>query len=310
MVYDHSWFLTMPYLGELAALATAFCWTVSAMCWTAAGRRVGSLAVNIIRLLLALPLFLAYSWIMLGEVIPFSASLHAWLWLGASGIAGFFLCDLFFFQSFLLIGPRLALLVFSLAPLISALFGWLLIGEQLTRWNWIGMATTLAGILWVILESPEAGEGKGAKHYRMTWRGGLYALLATGVQGLATVLAKIGLRDMTSAFAATEIRLICGLVCFLLLIPALGRNDHVLRAFRDARAMRIMAMGAVAWPFVGVTLLMFAIKLIPAGLAQTFVSLSPVMIIPFTAVIFKERVSLRAVFGALIAVLGVFLLFR
>lgn len=295
-------------VGEMAALATAFCWTVSALCWTAAGRRVGSLAVNIIRLLLALPMLMLYGWIVLGEAIP-QASWHAWLWLGTSGMVGFFLCDLFFFKSFLMIGPRLALLVFSLAPPISAFFGWFLLGEQLTKWNWIGMATTLSGILWVVLESPERDGRPGGGPGKGGWRGWLYALLATLAQGLATVLSKVGIRDVASPFAATEIRLICGLACFLVLIPLLGRQGQVSRGFRDRRAMGIMVLGAIMGPFLGVSLLMVAVTLIPAGLAQTFVSLSPVIIIPFSILVFKERVSLRAVLGAVVAVCGVCLLF-
>ncbi len=299
--------IQLPFLfaGEVAALATAFCWTVSAMCWTVAGRRVGSLAVNIIRLLLAIPLFMAYNAVMLGTVLPPPVSLHAWIWLGASGVLGFFLCDLFFFRSFLLVGPRLALLIFSLAPPFSALFGWLMIGEQLTRWNWIGMAITMGGILCVVLESPEHNGGQ----LQMTWRGGLYALLATLAQAVATVLSKIGVRDVESPFVATEIRLVAGLAGFLILIPLLRRQGQVFRAFRNGRAMRIMMLGAIAGPFVGVSLLMYAIKAIPVGLAQTFVSLSPVIVIPFSVVLFKERVSPRAILGAIIAVLGVALLF-
>ena len=234
----------VPFIGEVAALLTAFCWTASALCWTSAGRRVGSLAVNIVRLIIALPMFLLYGQFLLGEAIPLSASSHAWLWLGASGVIGFFLCDLFFFRSFLLIGPRLALLIFSLAPPFSALLGWLLIGEQLTRWNWIGMATTLSGILWVVLESPGSGRGEEGRRFSITWQGGLYALTATLAQALAVVLSKIGMRDMASPVAATEIRLLAGLVCFLVLIPIMGRQKQIFRAVRDRRAMVIMTLGA------------------------------------------------------------------
>lgn len=299
----------MSLIGQTAALATAFCWTGSALCWTAAGRRVGSLAVNIVRLILALPMFLLYNGLVLGEAIPWSATPQAWLWMSLSGVIGFFLCDLFFFQSFLLIGPRLALLVFSLAPPFSALLAWLLLGEQLTRWNWIGMAVTLAGILWVILESPDQETGERGSCHRMTLRGGLYALLATVAQALATVLCRVGMRSMTSAVAATEIRLVAGLLCFMVLIPLMGRTGQVVEAFRDRRAMAIMTVGALVGPFVGVSLLMYAVKLIPAGLAQTFVSLSPVIVIPASALVFKERVSRRAIGGAVLAVVGVALLF-
>ena len=33
-------------VGELAALGTALCWTLAALAWTAAGRRVGSLPIG------------------------------------------------------------------------------------------------------------------------------------------------------------------------------------------------------------------------------------------------------------------------
>ena len=45
--------MKIPY-GELAALGTALCWTVSSLAFTAAARRMGSLALNLIRLVIAL----------------------------------------------------------------------------------------------------------------------------------------------------------------------------------------------------------------------------------------------------------------
>lgn len=296
-------------LGEVAALATAFCWTASALCWTAAGRRVGSLSVNIIRLLLATPMFLLYNGVVLGQVLPLSASRHAWFWMSLSGVVGFFLCDLFFFRSFLMIGPRLALLVFSLAPPLSALFGWLLIGERLTCWNLIGMAVTMGGVLWVVLETPSRSDNQEEAPRRMTLKGGLFALIATAAQALATVFCRIGMRDMASPVAATEIRLLSGVVCFVVLILAMGRQKQVMCALRDARAMAIMTLGAFVGPFLGVSLLMLALQHIPSGLAQTFVSLSPVIVIPASALLFRERIGVRAIIGALVAVCGVALLF-
>ena len=84
------------------------------------------------RLSVILALFLAYGWLVNGEPLPLSASAHTWFWLGLSGIVGFFLCDLFLFKSMLIIGPRLTLLVFSLAPIIAALCGWIWLSEELS----------------------------------------------------------------------------------------------------------------------------------------------------------------------------------
>ena len=41
------------YIGELAALATAICWTLSPIAFEYSGKEVGSLSVNYIRLIIA-----------------------------------------------------------------------------------------------------------------------------------------------------------------------------------------------------------------------------------------------------------------
>ena len=298
----------ISHIGHWAALLTAFCWTLSAVCFTRAGERVGSLAVNLLRLLVALVLFALYGVLVLGEVVPFSATRGAWFWLTLSGIAGFFVGDLCLFRSFLLIGPRLGMLIMALAPPMTALIGGLALGERLTPANWVGMAVTLAGVMWVITETP-AAHGHPEPVYRFNVRGGLLALLGSLGQAAGMVLAKLGLPGVKSPFAATEIRLLGGTACFVLLILALRWHPAVFRALRDRRAMATLGVGAVAGPFLGVTLIMFAIARIPTGLAQTFASLTPVLILPFMAVLYRERISPRALGGALVACAGVALLF-
>ena len=125
----------MRYAGELAALATAVCWTVSSLAFALAGGRIGSLAVNIIRLTLALVAFLIFGIFTRGEALPLSASPTAWLWLSLSGLAGFFFGDLCLFRAFVEIGPRLSMLIMALAPPLTALLGWLALGEKLTVLN-------------------------------------------------------------------------------------------------------------------------------------------------------------------------------
>ena len=294
----------MPYAGELAALATAGCWTASSLSFALAGARVGSLAVNIIRLAMAFLAFMAVGALTSGELIPCSATPAAWFWLSLSGFAGFFIGDLCLFRAFVEIGPRLSMLIMALAPPLTALGGWLALGEQLTALNLTGMALTLAGVVWVVTETPEHG----APH-KFSWRGGGLALGGCLGQAAGVVLAKPGMAGVASPFAATEIRLLTGLGCFLLLAAALGWFPQVVRGCRDRRAVAQMGLGALTGPFLGVSLLLFAITRIPTGLAQTFASLTPVLIIPFSAAIYRERVSWRALAGALLAFAGVALLF-
>ena len=296
------------YIGEIAALATAFLWMLSSLCWTAAGERIGSLAVNVIRLLVALPMLMAYLWLTEGVVVPFAASADTWLYLSISGVLGFFVCDLLLFRSFLLIGPRLGMLILSLAPPLTALIGQLLLHEHLTTLNWFGMALTMAGVAWVVLESPAAHENSG-RRYVFTLRGGAMALLAACSQAIAMVVAKIGLKEEISAIGATEIRLIAGLACFLVMLLVMRRYPMLYQAAGDRRALGIIVLGAIVGPVVGVAMLMVAIGHIQTGLAQTFLALSPVMIIPFMRLIYKERIGFQAVAGALLAFVGVALLF-
>jgi drug/metabolite transporter (DMT)-like permease len=294
----------MNYAGELAALATAACWTASSLAFALAGARVGSLAVNIIRLVMALGAFMVVGLLTTGELIPLSATPAAWCWLSLSGLAGFFVGDLCLFRAFVEIGPRLSMLIMALAPPLTALGGWLLLGEKLTALNLAGMALTLAGVAWVVTETPEHG----APH-KFSWRGGWLAAGGCLGQAVGVVLAKPGMAGVASPFAATEIRLLTGLSCFLLMAAALGWFPQVARGCRDRRALAQMGLGALTGPFLGVTLLLFAITRIPTGLAQTFAALTPVLIIPFSAALYHERLSWRALAGALLAFAGITLLF-
>lgn len=299
--------LLTSYIGEFAALATAFLWMLSSLCWTAAGERIGSLAVNVIRLLVALPMLMAYLWLTEGEVVPLHASANTWFYLSISGGLGFFVCDLLLFRSFLLIGPRLGMLILSLAPPMTALIGRLFLDEHLTCLNWLGMSLTITGVAWVVLES-SAQEGTG-RRYLFNLRGGVLALLAAASQACAMVVAKRGLKEDISAMGATEIRVIAGLACFLLMLLVMRRYPMLFKAARDRQSLGIIVLGAIVGPVVGVAMLMVAISHIQTGLAQTFLALSPVMIIPFMRLLYNERVGFHAVAGALLAFLGVALLF-
>ena len=74
--------------------------------------------------------------------------------------------------------------------------------------------------------------------------------------------------------------------------------------------MSLIGIGAIIGPALGVWLSMVAIKLAPVGIASTLMALMPVTILPMTWLAYREKVSLRAIIGAVIACIGVALLFR
>lgn len=293
----------MP-IGELAALGTAFCFAMSALAFAWAGERIGSMAVNLIRLVIGFVMLMGLGWALRGNPLPTDASAHAWLWLGISGLVGFTFGDGCLFRAFVLLGPRLSAVVMALAPPIAALVGWLWLGERLGPRDLIGMTLTVAGIAWAIWSREPASPG-GPKR---PLAGLLFALGGAAGQAVGLVLSKLGMGSY-DAFAATQIRVIGGAVGFAVLFAFVGWWPQVFRSLRDAHAMRWTTVGAFFGPFVGVGLSLLAVQNTETGVAASIMATQPIVIIPFAIWLRGERVGLGGLAGAVVAVAGVALLF-
>ncbi len=86
--------------------------------------RSRALAVSFLRLVLAIGLYLVFLYLSDRMTLLASVDLRTWLVLGFSGFMGFFVSDLCLFKAFLLIGPRLSLLVTSITPPATVLMSW------------------------------------------------------------------------------------------------------------------------------------------------------------------------------------------
>jgi drug/metabolite transporter (DMT)-like permease len=295
-----------PHAGEIAALLTAFCWTATSIAFEAAGRRIGSLVVNLTRLLWAIPLLAVLNLVIRGRAWPFDAPPEAWAWLGVSGLIGFAIGDLLLFRAFVVIGARLSMLVMALVPPMTALLGIALLGERLTPREWAGMALTVAGVSWVVRERVPAA---GGAMVHPSAGGVLLALGGAAGQAAGLVLSKIGMRLYPTALAANQIRVIAGTVGFIVIFFAMRRWGRFRAGLRDRVAQGQTLVGAIFGPFAGVTLSLVAVRLTEAGVAATIMALPPVLILPFSRWVRRDHVTLRATLGAILAVVGCMLLF-
>lgn len=130
------------HLGEFAALLTAIFWTVTSISFESASRKVGSVAVNILRLVAGFIFISIFNLIRRGFIFPSDASFENWIWLSLSGFVGFVFGDLFLFKSYTIIGSRFSMLIMTLVPPITALTGWIIMNEQLTLFHYFGMTLT------------------------------------------------------------------------------------------------------------------------------------------------------------------------
>ena len=310
-------------VGELAALGTAFCWTITAMAFESAGRRVGSLSVNLIRLVIGLAFLSLFNGIFRGHVFPSDFPAASWRWLSLSGFVGFALGDLFLFRAFVVLGSRISVLIMSATPPMAALIGWAALGETLTAGEIAGMILTIAGIALVVLERPSRPAGSPlaatspsgpapetrAATATPRWVGVLLALGGAGGQALGLVLGKIGMRDLDPS-AATQIRVIAGIVGFAVIFTLTSRWRRVGAALGDGVAMSRITAGAFFGPFLGVSLSLLAVQRTATGIASTIMAIPPVLIIAPALILFRERVTRREIVGAVVAVAGVSLMFR
>ncbi|HLN56738.1 MAG TPA: DMT family transporter [Bacteroidales bacterium] len=293
------------HLGEFAALLVAIFWTISALAFESASNRLGSVAVNILRLLIGFIFLSILTLIMRGRFLPTDASHDNWLWLTLSGLIGFVFGDLFLFKSYTIISSRFSMLIMTLVPPLTAFFGWLIMGERLSALNFLGMTLTFAGISMAIFSRENENE-----RYRMKLAplGVLYAFGGAVGQALGLVLSKFGMNDY-DPFAATQIRIIAGIAGFTVLVTVLRRWPMVKSALRNVPGMKSLTLGAFFGPFLGVSFSLLSVKFTKAGIASTIMALTPVFILLPATMLYNEKVTRAEIAGAIISVAGVALFF-
>jgi drug/metabolite transporter (DMT)-like permease len=358
----------MQYFGELIAISVAVSWTFTALFFEFAGNRIGSLAVNLLRLFFAFFLLGALLYFTTGSFMPAGADGKTWLWMSLSGLVGFVFGDLCLFYSYILITARFSQLLMTLAPPFAALFGWMMLDEKLSPMGFLGMSVTLTGIaisilkrggkkgadtggkerdytlvagvssMAVVTDPAFEGEDSGRSgevnqkvaglfgkifsgvHLHLPLKGVLLGLGGALGQGLGIVLSKIGMNHYAVAakgsqvadyipFAATQMRIITGVIGFSLIIFLTRRAGVLKKGIKDRKAIAAIFMGAIFGPFIGVSLSLMAVQHTNTAVASTIMATTPIIILIPYVLLYKKRISPIEILGAILSVVGVSLFF-
>ncbi len=295
-------------IGGLAALGTSILWAAGSTFFTFASRELGSVTVNRVRLLLA-TIFLGITHLAInGALIPVNVEPETWFWFVLSGVIGLVLGDAFLFQAFVWIGPRLSMLLMSLAPVISVIFSWIFLAERLTLLQVLGIGITVLGVSTVILDRGKLNQANGQN--RNYLKGLLFGLGGAVGQALGLITSKVGLNAGVSPLSGNLIRIFSAAA--IMWIVALLMNqakETVDNVWHSGRARSFLFMGTLAGPFLGVWLSLVAIQHTPVAVATTLMSLAPIILLPVGKIVFKERIGWRAIVGTVVAVSGVAMLF-
>ena len=254
-----------------------------------------------------------------------------------SGGVGIGLGDTAYFGAINALGARRALLLETLAPPIAAVLAWIFLEEQLSLRAVTGIALTLAGVFWVISDRTEAEtntQHNNTQHNMAIGLGIAFvavfcqaagAVLSRGVLAgteidplLSALLRLVAGLGFTSALMLKGIVLRCSALRALFAMRTNYANtfdtQHQQRrwhknmmALRQPTLLSAVAISAFLGTYLGIWLQQISLKYTATGIAQSLLATSPLFVLPMAALL-GDKVSYRAIFGAVIALCGVWIL--
>ena len=304
----------MHYLGEFISIGVAFSWTATALLSEFGSKRLGNLTLNVLRMALALLFSVVLFGVVTGNILPPGASAEACGWMLLSGLVGYVIGDFCLFQCYIIIGSRYGQLFMTLAPLSAALMAWVMLGQQMTLMSILAMLVTLFGISISVL-------GRGEHHkvsLKLPLNGILFAIGAAVCQGVGLVLSKIGMDyyepsasmpEWLVPFSANFYRCVAGIIGFTFLLYYRDGIGPLREAMHDKKGLYVATATTIFGPFVGVGFSLMAVQYTAAGIASTLMAMTPIIIILPAYWLFHEKITWKAILGALISVIGVSLFF-
>jgi len=322
---------SVTFLGEFAAIGAALSFGFASTLFTLAGRKYGALLVMQGSVPVGWLCIIVVNLVVVGHIIPANIEPANWLWLTLSGMMGFWLASICVMSAFIRIGPRLTLLIASINPILSAVLAWLFLDQNLQSAAVLGIIITIAGIALVVTEGGTAIGDIPPERFRS---GILFALLASTLQATSFVLSTLGLSTIVdplpqsltqlvtftqidgqipyqiAPLTASLIRLTSGSIILWVIAGLQGKIRQNLQTLRaHPVALRQLMVAAVLGTVIGALLILIALQNAPVGIATTLINLTPIFLIPIGYVVFKERISMRAVAGTLVAMVGIVVLF-
>ncbi len=284
--------------GEIFALLASFLWAFTAIFFTKASRILGVLKINIGRLFLG-NIYLFFTLIFLNK--GFSLSYEQFFYLSLSGIIGLALGDWFLFESFLLLGSQLTMLIFTSSPIITILLSYIFLKEKLNLLNFIGVFFILLGIVLALIK-------KGEKKF--VFKGVMFAFLGGLMQSIGLVLAKKALNTGIDTLLATFYRMLPAFFSLLIILSFIKFKDREQERDKKFYGFLFMFLGSLVGPYLGVWFSQIAIKYASTGISATLLSLSPIFLIPLNCLFEKEKISNLRIIGTFISIFGVYILLK
>ena len=298
----------------LAALLTTLLFATSAVCGYRTSRQVGGVEANFWRITLATIFLTAWAFSPWGGQF---AGAPGWFML--SGFFGIGIGDSAYFQALPRLGSRRTVL---LVQCLTAPFA------VLIEWIWLGTKLDLAELACVLIILVGVGIALApGDHLKISPRDWRIGIVASVIGALGAALGCVVIRKGYAAIKEAHLEIDAGTTGYQrvlggILVPTVALLALKWRSARahgpvfEENAWQVSGekWGRI-WPWVlanalagqtlGVTCMQWALKTTQAGIVTAIIATSPIVLLPMTRIVEGEKIGLRSLLGAIIAVAGV-----
>jgi len=295
-------------IGELAALAAAFCWTLSPVLYKVALSDAKPIPANISRCI-STTIFLFACLAVSGRLWNLATlGIDSLLLASLSGIVGLFLGDTMYMMSLALIGVSRAVPVSCAYPLFTTFFAVLFLGERVTSFLLLGTVVIIVGT-WLVSQERT---GSSSVTRSVLFKGVSIALATAIVWSVSIIMMDRALElsqmaSIDSAFVVNTARMSATVLAFLALSPLIDRHFRFMKLKR--KTWIILALGGIVALGLGWVLLAVSLSQIEASHAVPISSVSPLFATLIGAFFLKEKVTVRIFIGSVLIVLGTSVVF-
>jgi DME family drug/metabolite transporter len=294
-------------IGELAALGAAISWTISAMLYRRALADAKPISANIVRLTCT-GMILLILLVVIGRLeVLASLPSNVLVLAGLSGVIGLGVGDTLYMMSLQSIGVARAVPITCTYPLFGLLWTVFLAHGSVTLSIAAGAVLIVIGI-WLLSQQVEANTIEVEK--KGLYKGVAFALATAILWSVSITMINLAVKEMPDldhALAINTVRVMAIAVSLFAVSPILDKGLGF-RKLKKKTVLTLIAGGLVALG-LGWFFLTYSFIETTEARAVPISSTTPLFSTLTAIVLLHERVTVKSIFGSIMIVIGISLIF-
>lgn len=294
-------------IGELAALGAALSWAIAPILYRKALVNTKPISANIVRCATNAGVLVA-ALLLLGNLSALTTlPMDTVVLVVVSGLIGLGIGDTLYMVGLKYVGVSRAVPLAATYPLFSLIWATFLLGQPLSLASVLGAAVIILGI-W-LLSREKSAENAGVKG-RLVFIGLVVSLVTAVIWSVSITMMDVAVSNVTSLgvnYAIVTLRIASVALFFMLLAPFIDREHGFLKMKRST--LIGLCVGGLVANGVGWLLMNYSFLNISLARATPISSTSPLFAAITGFMLFHEKMTTKAVLGAIAIVAGICLIF-